>query len=358
MTKLCCTECFLDEYLKERIKEEGALGNCNFCGSKNVHVIAPKELQYYFDPLINLYSAQVEFYPTDLLKECEGRFIWQILSEDWEVFDDWEIGQKIIEDMYGGNYEDPPLFLDNYVDREDEFYGADQELSDKLKKQWNEFCEEIAHRNRFFPLKKLDNDLLSEILTFSESIIAAGESFFRARLTQDRKKQSPEEMGKPPIERATEGRANPQGISYLYLSSNSDTAISEKRPQLKESITVGEFKVNDKINVIDLRDPQIGTPFKWGDNLEFLLKIQGFLRMLGFILSKPVNRNKTPLEYLPTQYLCEFIKDQGFHGVLYNSFLGDGYNIVLFDETKVECVNTKLHEVTSIRIENTEVVEQ
>ena len=80
--------------------------------------------------------------------------------------------------------------------------------------------------------------------------------------------------------------------------------------------------------------------------------------MLGFILSKPVDRNKTSLEYLPTQYLCEFIKDQGFHGVLYNSFLGDGYNIVLFDETKVECVSTKLHEITSIRIENTEVVEQ
>ncbi len=32
----CCVECFLDEYLKERIKEEGTLGNCDFGGSSSL----------------------------------------------------------------------------------------------------------------------------------------------------------------------------------------------------------------------------------------------------------------------------------------------------------------------------------
>ena len=107
--------------------------------------------------------------------------------------------------------------------------------------------------------------------------------------------------------------------------------------------------------MVDLRELQIDTPFKWGNNLEFVLKTQGFLRMLGFILSKPVDISKTSLEYLPTQFLCEFIKNEGFHGVLYNSSRDAGHNIVLFDEIKVECMSTKLHEVTSIRVENTEV---
>ena len=80
--------------------------------------------------------------------------------------------------------------------------------------------------------------------------------------------------------------------------------------------------------------------------------------MLGLILSKPVDKNKTPLEYLPTQYLCEFIKNRGFEGVLYKSFLGSGHNIVLFDENKVECIETKLYEVTSIKVESEEVVEE
>lgn len=261
--------------------------------------------------------------------------------------------------MYEGNYEDRPLFLDNYVDREDEWYGVEEELSDKLKKQWNEFCEEIVHRNRFFPQKKLDLDLIYEILTFTDSIIATGEFLFRARLSPERKKLSAEQMGSPPKDRATEGRANPRGIPCLYLASDSDTAISEIRPQVENRVTVGKFKVNDEISVIDLRDPgpnpNIGSPFKWGDNLAFGLKIQGFLRMLGFILSEPVDRNKTPLEYLPTQYFCEFIKNQGWKGVLYKSFLGSGYNIVLFSEDKVDCIETKLYTVTSIKIENEEV---
>ena len=64
----CCTDCFLDEYLKECIKEEGTVGDCDFCGGKNVYVIDPQELQDYFDPLIDLYTAQVEFYPVDLLE--------------------------------------------------------------------------------------------------------------------------------------------------------------------------------------------------------------------------------------------------------------------------------------------------
>lgn len=351
----CCTECFLDEYLKERIKEEGALGKCDFCNSENVYVIDPTDLQNYFDPLINLYSAQVEFYPVDLLKECEGRFIWEILSEDWEVFDDWTIGQKIIEEMYGGDHGYGPLFLDNYVDREDEFYGTEEELSDRLKKEWNEFCDEIKHKNRFFPQKQLDSELILEILTFSEKIISRDELLYRARLSIDETKFTADKMGKPLEDKAVEGRANPVGISYLYLASDSDTAISEIRPQVENRVTVGKFRVNDRIQVIDLRDPMIGSPFKWGDNLEFVLRVQGFLRMLGLILSKPVDKNRTPLEYLPTQYLCEFIKNQGFEGVLYKSFLGIGHNVVFFDERKIECVETKLYKVTSVRVQSEEL---
>ena len=355
----CCVECFLDEYLKERIKEEGTMGNCDFCESENVYLIDPQELQDYFDPLINLYTAQVEFYPMDLLKECEGRFIWQILSEDWGVFDDWEEGRKIIEEMYEGESKNGlrPDCLDHYLDREDEWYGVEEELSDKLKKQWNEFCEEIIYRNRFFPQKKLDLDLICEILTFSDSIIATGEFLFRARLSPNGDLLSAKEIGAPPKQKAMEGRANPRGIPYLYLASDSNTAISEIRPQVESRVTIGKFRVNDKISVIDLRSPNIGSPFKWGDKLEFVLKIQGFLKMLGFILSKPVDIDKTTSEYLPTQYLCEFIKNQGFEGVLYKSFLGSGHNIVLFDENKVECTETKLYKVTSIKVESKEVVE-
>ena len=352
----CCTDCFSDEYLKELIREDGAIGNCDFCGSKNVYIIAPEELKTFLDPLIGLYSAQVEFFPMDLLKECEGRFIWEILSEDWGVFDDSQIGKQIIEEMYGGYYEDGPSFLDHYMEREDEWYGHDEEMSDRLKKQWKEFCEEIVYRNRFFPQTKLDTELLSEVLSYSENLITANTFLFRARLSSDEKILSGEKMGMPPKQITVEGRANPKCISYLYLASDSNTAISEIRPQVHNKVTVGKFKVNSEIKVIDLRNPCIETPFKWGDKLAFVCDIFNFLRMLGSLLSKPVDKDNVAIDYLPTQYLCEFIKNQGYEGVLYKSFLGQGNNIVLFSEENVKCIGTKLHKITSVKVDSEEVV--
>ena len=353
----CCTECFSDEYLQDLIRDEGQSGECSFCGSTNVHVISPEELQYYFDPLINLYSAQVEFYPVDILKECEGRFIWEILSEDWGVFDDSEIGERIIEDMYQGDNGNRPLFLDNYVGREDEWYGVDTEISDGLRKQWDEFCDEITYSNRFFPQKIVDLDLMSEVLSYSENVIAIDEILFRARLSPDGNIFSANDIGAPPKDKAVEGRANPSWIPYLYLASDPNTAISEIRPQVNNTATVGTFMVNKEIRAIDLRHPYIDTPFRWGDRLAFVLDIHHFLRMLGHILSQPVDRSKTPKDYLPTQYLCEFIKSQKFDGVQYKSVLRGGYNLVLFDSDKAKCTKTKLYKVISNKVIAEEVVE-
>ena len=141
------------------------------------------------------------------------------------------------------------------------------------------------------------------------------------------------------------------------MASNPDTAISEVRPQVNDTISVGSFKASKQVHVIDLRRSYIDTPFRWGDNLAFVLDIHHFLRMLGYILSKPVTRKRSTKEYLPTQYLCEFIKSQDFDGVLYKSILGDGYNIVLFNSDKVECTETKLYRVASSKVNIEEVVD-
>ena len=53
--------------------------------------------------------------------------------------------------------------------------------------------------------------------------------------------------------------------------------------------------------------------------------------------SKPVLPNRTHLDYIPTQFICEFFKTVcGFHGLVFNSSFGNGKNIVLFDQNLVE----------------------
>lgn len=334
-------------------------GDCDFCDTKDAQVMDVRKLAAYFDPVISLYTAQVEFMWLEQLKECEGRFIWEILTEDWGIFDDWERAEEIIEAIYerSSPSDDRPLFLDNYVDREDEYYGTHDEFSVKLERDWIGFCDEISHKHRFFPQTTFDLDLLSEILSFSECTMHAHQAFFRARLSGE-KKFPPKLMGPPPLDKAVDGRANPGGIAYLYLASDTGTAISEVRPELENWVTVGKFHLQREARIIDLRDPRVGSPFEWGDNLEFVLKVQGFLRRLGRALSEPVGRTESALDYLhylPTQYLCEFIRHAGYDGVSYQSRLGEGYNTVLFDPVTARCKSTRLYRVESLDIKADEV---
>jgi biotin carboxylase len=152
-------------------------------------------------------------------------------------------------------------------------------------------------------------------------------------------------MGKPPTKKSQHGRANPQGIPYLYLASNHETAIAEIRPAIHDKITVGKFQINTNIEVIDLRNPGIKSPFAHGYELEYIIQHLNFLRKLGSEISKPINPEDSDLDYIPLQYLCEFIKHRGYDGVIYKSSVGTGYNIAIFNDNKISCVSTKLYEL-------------
>ena len=100
-----------------------------------------------------------------------------------------------------------------------------------------------------------------------------------------------------------------------------------------------------------MRNPQIDSPFKYGEELEYYIKNLSLLKGLGLELSRPVKISYNELDYLPTQYLCELIKSIGYDGLIYNSFLGDGYNILIYNDDKLKCVETWTVEITNIKHE-------
>ncbi|WP_074572394.1 RES family NAD+ phosphorylase [Selenomonas ruminantium] len=66
-------------------------------------------------------------------------------------------------------------------------------------------------------------------------------------------------------------------------------------------------------------------------------------------ISKPQRRNDSKVEYLPTQFIAEFIKGEKYDGVGYRSTISDkGINIALFDEGLVECIDVNTVEISSI----------
>jgi len=107
--------------------------------------------------------------------------------------------------------------------------------------------------------------------------------------------------------------------------------------------------------LISLQRFYIDDPFYYSDNLKYVIKDNSILRSLARELSKPINPGKISIEYIPTQYVTEIIRNLKYDGMIYPSALGKGKNIVLFDEAVVECMDdVKLHYVKSVDYDSSE----
>ncbi len=213
---------------------------------------------------------------------------------------------------------------------------------------WNRFKDEIKINNRFFPTEKVTIDLkhLEFLLQNIELKIKKEKSLFRARISNDALIEV-KDMYMPPPNKTLNGRANPVGIPYLYLSDDIFTACSELKPTIKDIITTGEFIILDDITIIDLR---YISPFQFtlADNFGSIVQDINYLNGLAIDLSCPVNPKKADVEYIPAQYLCEFIKNRGWDGVIYKSSFGKGSNIALFSTKNIKCISTKRLEVKTV----------
>lgn len=337
----CCPNCFTHAFLKDFIINSSKQnGKCSFCSSKrNFPLCPPDSLIDLFQPLFDLYT-----------EESGGRFLNEFLQDDWNVFSkyiDKKKLLKLVSKIAGKKDLNSKRFISTLA------------LNKVFIDKWDAFTNELKHENRFFPKKAIDTSQLSEL--FNYLIMSKEQSpkyVFRARINHQSKALPITEMGTPPVEKSKDGRANPKGISYFYGASDGKTAIAEIRPYKSENVCVAKFKVNKKISLIDLRDPKsIISPFGLDDDSLSLLyqEHMPFLGHLGDALSKPVLPYKKELEYLPTQYLCELVKDHKFNGIVFKSSLEKGDNYVIFDDsfltgTKVETFIVSDTTIKSVKV--------
>jgi hypothetical protein len=332
----CCSNCFGDEFLESVINHRSKLiSNCSFCGTENINVIEPKELNDYFQIVFNLYE------------EAEGGVsLANLLKEDWILF------PKLSDDKILNLVE---LIIEVDISKN---YSPPTEKDTTKILNWQEFTNELKHDNRYFPIKAPTHEDLRQLLKYVEvSDEKIPNKLYRARVNEDGKIYNSNDMGPPPHLLATAGRANPIGIPYLYVASTIDTAIAEIRPHKSDSITVATVKAKDTLKLADLRDPKkIISPFMQDENgLKEIYENMDYLIHLGDELSKPILPNKASLEYLSSQYLCEFIKHCGFDGVIYKSSVGSGDNYAIFFESKVEIVDVEHYKVEKVDVQANKV---
>lgn len=338
---LCCPKCFNHHFLQDFIKANSTkTGKCSFCFSNNTLTKCdPSFLIDLFQPVFDLYA-----------ESSAGIFLNEQLQSDWKIFHknlSSTQQQKLITRIAS----DKKYSTLKVISR----HTHDTTYINK----WERFKDELQHENRFFPKNAIDTIQLKDLLGY----LALGKDgnpqyIYRARVNRSTKPYPIAEMGKPPKEKTLDGRANPKGIPYFYGASDEKTAIAETRPYKSELISVAKFKLNKKAKIIDIRDPQNTiTPFGLDDDSLALLykEHMPFLGHLGTALSKPVLPHKKDLEYLPTQYLCELIKDTYFDGIAFKSSLGKGDNFVIFNDSLLTGSKVSTYSIASTIIKSVKV---
>jgi len=317
---LCCPNCFKDKFLEKRIiyfSEEK--GTCDYCNSKNADVVDTLKLQDIFEGIIDIYDI-----------DDKGIKLSEILDLDWKMFN---IEKYAANDLLSNILNNKDILTHKYINI----------LEKTSSDVWDNFKKELKYFNRYFPNdREFNKSSLKDTIEYLEFFEYPRE-IYRARINKNDNIISQDRMGKPPSGQFTQGRANPIGISYLYVASDEKTAISEIRPNKADTVTIAKIKLPDNLRFLDIRSPKNTiSPFDFSDNvLEALYKNIDLIERFGEELSKPVLPREAQIEYLSSQYLTELVKHYGFDGLIYKSSVGDGYNIVIFDDLELEFLDLK-----------------
>lgn len=283
---------------------------------------------------------------TDLLKN--------LLTSQWCIFNVTpEIVYRLITQICHDKYDETPELFDTPVGIWQN-YDNNFLVENAIVKthSWNEFVEAIKWKNRFHT-NYINEDILNLFIRCVRKQYTSGTKFYRARICTNVTGHSAAEMGAPPKGIATAGRVNPNGISILYLSDSMKTTLHEIRAGIYDFVTIGTFELLTDIEVINLADIDKISPFFAANlyGIDFVRQAINFdsLKVISQEIAKPLRRHDSSLDYLPTQYISDFIKSKSYSGIEYISTMyPEGINIAVFDEHLLKCIETSVYDIKSL----------
>jgi hypothetical protein len=333
-----CINCFNDIELKQYILFNSLQrGVCDYCNvDQESELIDVIELLDFFAEFLSIFKIDPEGIP-----------LIDLIQTDWNLFSNHPENHHLLTEILT-ILNSPLSNSETTVDYIDEIH--------ECITYWETFKEEIRWKTRF--LSNIDRlELLGWQLLFNRTVrLREGDLFYRARLHYNDNQAEFEvgDMGCPERSKATAGRANPQGIPFLYLSKHIETTLYEIRGTFLDEVSVGTFKIKDKTEIILVDFTESASAFLNNDNIIEYAKSMLLKRFISADLSKPIRRYDSELEYIPTQFICEYIRYiTGADGILFNSSLHyEGKNIVLFIQEKVECIDVQKRRITRIEIDS------
>jgi hypothetical protein len=352
--KSVCDECFDDYAIKEFIKENASIKECDYCGKSSkeseiatsLHEIVEfmlEGIRYEWDEPGNCVGWEGGWVGAEVIDKYD--LILEQLEleiENQQLFDDIVRSINIPEWCQRDPYNLPP--------GEEMFYN------------WEKFTEQVKHQIRyvFFRTRAEPRDLydrrqpyaiLNEIGNVINDLdliktLPADTEFMRVRIDNKRIKCKVNKLGPPPKHKAIySNRMSPAGISMFYASTDEKTAIAEtynKKDKLKKYATIATFKTIKPFNILELTHlPDF--PSLFDRDKRHLRAPLIFLRSFLRDFSKPIIKDgREHIEYVPTQIVTEYFRhifrDEGgniIKGIIYpSSRRRNGKSCVLFFENK------------------------
>jgi hypothetical protein len=331
-----CKNCFSDRELVAFITSQAAKDKCDFCGSKDVECIPIEELFDFFKELLDNFRITPD-----------GDSLKSKIQSNWSLFSSLDSAYNIL------NYVGDKIETD--IPNADQKVDFSSEILDNVN-YWDKLKSQLMWENRYFTdVTHLTEDLGWDGFFQSQIELQIGTELFRGRLHHNSAEVpfTNEEMFCPPKHKATAGRANPLGIPFLYLSDNKETVLYEIRASYLDEVSIGTFALKHglatKVIISDFTEnATIFHPSRVGERIKSTL----LKRKISDDLSKPMRRYDSELDYVVTQFICEFIKIYtGVHGIKFRSSLHTlGNNLVVFNQDIMSCTSVEKVKVNKVKI--------
>jgi len=149
------------------------------------------------------------------------------------------------------------------------------------------------------------------------------------------------ERMKPLRDRAHEGRVNPRGIPCLYMATDDVTAMMEVRPWAGSVLTISQLVLLKEVTLVDCTQ---AAEFGLDEPMTQQKLESNNWHVLNEAFSLPVFQAEDLADYAPTQYIAEAFRAAKYDGIMYESRVGNGRNVAIFDPAIAEVASRQLRQ--------------
>ena len=345
-----CVECVKDQHLKMLVQQEGVIGDCSLCGEKQPILDSDS------DRFFQLTKALVRFFYSEWEYNTHwgGENLETLFYGDDNIF--FDISRSQSDEAYdeltssitaGQVYEDYDTGVSLFAGYDEGVQNILLEaVSLDLDKQLLRIAEKLK-TNNYFDFEKDIITTLKKYETVAQTPLLKDLDLYRARVGFKARKRkidsgfeveyhfSPhigKDIAAPPPNLASNGRVNRPGVSYLYCATDKYTAIAEVRPHPQDKVSIAKFRINNDLNLYDLSQSKLYYFFE----SDKLLDDYKPFNTLGSFLNKPIPPSDQSHHYSITQLIADCIRQLSYAGIIFNSTVGDGVNVVLFNQNDAD----------------------